>query len=131
MTERIKENWWGTALGNGYTYGCLSDARRAAWKYLRSVGDEFTGEAGAHLSRAADCYERIDKTLVTERTDVPRPWFLMPWDLKEAVNWTEEMRHGQAEVLSEIREIEREGLMAIESALEAADRSNPERDAGV
>jgi len=119
MEEKIIENWWQTTNGNGFIYGCLSDARRAAWRYLRQVSQEFTKGTGAHLARAADYYEQIDKTLWTERPDVPCPWSLQPWDLGKPENWTRDMRHGQSEVLSQVMAIEKQGIREIGLAINA------------
>ena len=118
MDEKIAKNFWGYCLGNGYTYGCLSDARRAGWKYLRVVSKEFTGLPAQHLQNAADIYEQLDKTLWIKRENLTCPWCLFPWDLKKASAWTPVMRHTQADVLGQIAEIEKRGLKEIQLALD-------------
>ena len=117
MEEMIRRNWWGTALGNGFTYVSLWDARRAAKAYLRMANREFPDEAAVHLNRAADHYEKMESTFVTAD---PLPWMLYPWALKAPENWTREVRHAQADVLTQVMAIEEQGLAEIELALKAA-----------
>jgi len=121
MTRKINDDWWGTALGSGFTYGCLSTARLAGAKYLRQVNQEFSGDMRVHLAKAAEHYQQVYDVLETKRPDVPLPWFLLPWDLKKPENWTREMRHGQADVLSQIMAIEKQGLAELGLALKAAE----------
>ncbi len=116
MEEMIHRNWWGTALGNGFTLLSLLDARRAAKTYLRQANCEFPDEVAVHLYLAADHYEKMESTLVTAD---PSPWMLFPWELKAPENWTRELRHAQANGLSQAMALEEQGLGEIELALKA------------
>jgi hypothetical protein len=112
-----RDTWFNFALGNGFTYGCLSDARMAAGRYLRSIIPDFDGEAATLLTRAAEMYENIYNHMWIERDDLPKPWWLLPWDLKEPENWTNDMRHAQARVLGELLVMEQQAIAEIERAL--------------
>lgn len=112
-------NWHSLALGNGYTYGCLADARLAAGKYLYAVAAECEEAVATPLTEAAQFYERIHKTMWRKRPELPCPWSLMPWDLKAPENWTPAMRQAQSHVLRQLWGLELEGVAALERSLAA------------
>ena len=109
-----KEGAFNAALGNGYVYCCLIDARLAAAKYLRSIAGEFNDGAKAHLLKAADFYDECQLKLCKQRDLAP-----FPWDIKPDKPWTADMRKQQSALLKEVFPQEQAALAEIKAALEA------------
>jgi hypothetical protein len=112
------EGLYDVAHINGYCYNSLVDARDAAVRYLRSIGEEFGTESALHLSRAADLYKEIAGRLKDGRSYAPTSW-----QLKDGEHWTKEMRHAQSGVLGEVVPLEREAVDQLGTALELAHRT--------
>jgi hypothetical protein len=109
-------NWFGTALANGYTYGCLSSARQSAAEYLKeSIQSQNINSF--HLAEAQKIYEKMHKTLMTEHGGLKCAWSIMPWDLKTYENWTPELRQTQANILRDILQLERKAIQELNLAL--------------
>ncbi len=101
-------------LGNAWCYESLIDARRAAAKYLRSIVDEFSPEAGVHLTAAADHYEKVVYALKPAARHARKPW-----QFKGQENWTESMRQAQTTALKDALAFERQAVAEIQAALTA------------
>ena len=101
---------------NAHCYYSLVDARAAAASYLRSIAGEFDGEAGEHLSLAAEQYGRIHEILCRRCPTEVAP---MRFALGEGGTWTQEQREAQAELLEAAFGVERAAVRELEGALEA------------
>ncbi|HUW81463.1 MAG TPA: M56 family metallopeptidase [Phycisphaerae bacterium] len=108
--------YFSACLGNAWCYESLIDARQAAAKYLRSIVEEFSPEAGAHLTAAADHYEKVADTLKPTAKHAR-----YPWQLKGQENWTEAMRQAQTAALKDALAFERQAVAEIQGALDAED----------
>lgn len=119
FTTMTKDNWFGMALGNGYTYGSLWNARQCAAAYLRMVAPEMPAPMRAHLLRAAERYDALTQRMGEGFEGAACPWSLMPWILKDPANWTRPVREAQAARLLKIRDLEAQAVEEIEAALRA------------
>ena len=129
------ENWFQTALGNGYSYPCLWSARLNAEKYLREAADLTTaGETPAsryvfdepirtRLLELAGLYEQMHLTLNRTAPEFACTYSLMPWRLQSPINWTRTLRQKQSNLLREMCDIEHKAIAKIESLLGLMDAS--------
>ena len=120
FTELDDKQLFAAMLGNGFTYGCLSNAREMADKYLQWAAPQLNPSAATHLTKAADLYAQMHQTMWKQRGDLPQPWSLMPWRLKPD-QWTPQMRQAQAKVLRELLALEKQAMAELDQALAAAD----------
>jgi len=111
------ENWFPTALGNGYCYPCLWSARLNAEKYLRESADLFDEPIHARLLELATLYQQIHQTLNHTQPEFACTYSLQPWRLKSPVNWTRTLRQKQSNLLREAYAIEQKAIAKIESLL--------------
>ena len=115
------ESLTGLTHTNAWCYVSLLHARIVAAAYLRSIGDEFGGEAAVHLAEAADLYERVVQELRAGLAYAPFPPSApFPGRLREGQCWTREMRHAEAAVLSDACALERKAVHELKAALSAA-----------
>ncbi len=84
----------GVALGNGHTYNCLVDARRAAAVYLKDVAGAFDQPVRGHLLKAAEHYAALADRLCPGRVNAP-----YHWQCDDGRSWTREQREAQIELL--------------------------------
>jgi hypothetical protein len=103
-------------LGNAHIYYCLSDARRCASEYSAVWKDRFPDRVRGRLGEVAELYGQVHELLEAG-------WGYVPWprELRQASEWTQERRGGQAAVLEEVLAMERQAISGIEGALQALD----------
>jgi len=103
-------------LGNSWIYSSLVEYRAAAATHLPSVAPDFGDEIAAHLSKAADLYERmVTEMLIKDKCALEiAP---SPWDLKAGQQWTQAMRNEQAGILAAEFALEKQAIAEIEEAL--------------
>jgi hypothetical protein len=105
-------------LGNAWIYECLVQFRRVAAKYLREIAEMFKDSSAHHLYKAADIYENMANTVLTDSTTCVLTVAPYPWSLKEGGKWTNEMRSTQIERLTKAFPMEREAIQHIKDALD-------------
>jgi hypothetical protein len=104
-------------LGNSWIYECLAQFRYAAAQYLREVAGEFAPEAGEHLRKAADLYEKMASQVLRDDEHCLLTVAPLPWSLKEGQAWTNELRADQIRRLEAALPLERQAIQEIEAAL--------------
>ncbi|MCC7145851.1 MAG: hypothetical protein IT443_05350 [Phycisphaeraceae bacterium] len=102
---------------NAYIYYCLIDARRCAAAYLTQIAGNFDAPAAAHLRAAAQTYTQLADAL---SQPCPTEIAPMPRMLQPGQAWTQEMRHRQAQILAQARDLDRQALAEIQAALAQA-----------
>ena len=117
------------AEANGWIYLALLDARGSAERYLRNAALGADKPVAAHLLAAAEIYGEIHRKLLDGQKHAPAPWQLPGESWTKAIphpeageaikQWTDEMRHSQASVLTECLALERQAIAEIEKALAA------------
>ncbi len=118
-----EDNWFGRALGNGYTYGTLFCARQLAEEFLRDLAEDVRagGKAASAeaLDQAAEAARKHWQHMDTPREGIACPWSLQPWHLGSRENWTTGLRRRQAEVLEELAVIDEQMFASMARALAA------------
>jgi len=104
-------------LGNSWIYECLASYRASAAVYLRQIANEFETQVAAHLSRAADFYERISGTVLRDEGHPTTSIAPYPGGPEDGKLWTNEARHEQVRRLEAPLPLEHEAIGEIEMAL--------------
>jgi len=96
---------------NGWVYDSLFDARLAASRYLRRVTVEFQGKEKQVISKAAEQFDSIMRTLFDNwvyfsfphwvRKEEGKTW--TPKGMIDATTWTTDMRRNGAEALGRVK----------------------------
>jgi len=108
----------GLMMGNAWIYRSLVDARRSAAAYLQASADRAAApSAVGPLSAAARHYDTQVSTILlsNELATIAPP----PWRISNPREWSNEMRHEEAQILRSALAEERRAITAIEEALEA------------
>jgi hypothetical protein len=105
--------------GNCWIYYNLTDARTCAARYLRAIAPEFDLATGERMQKVAALYEKECQVLkIEERTLVAPPTGVLGAKDKVLDKWTNELRHAQADLLTQALEIEKQAVAEIEAMLQ-------------
>jgi hypothetical protein len=101
---------------NAWIYGCLNTARKAASQYLINISSNFDNEVKVELQAAAKEYAALADKIGKGEKGLPGCWFMFPWNLKGAKNWTSQMRHKQAKMLINVLKHEKKAIKHLKKA---------------
>jgi len=113
-----EERRTGNMLGNAWTYESLIQYRSAAATYLHSIAGLFSETTAAHISAAAEIYDRMARSALCDDSACSLSIAPYPWSLQEGESWTSAQRADQVRRMRAARDLDARAIAHLRSALD-------------